>query len=101
MFERIRDIISDQFGIKKENISLETSFYDDLSADSLDLFQIITELEDEFNIEFSNVEIMYKREAKLGDIISLFYSHSGENEYTITIKDEKQKNIHTIIKLYN
>ena len=47
MFERIRDI-------KKENISLETSFYDDLSADSLDLFQIITELEDEFNIEFSN-----------------------------------------------
>ena len=54
MFERIRDIISDQFGIKKENISLETSFYDDLSADSLDLFQIITELEDEFNIEFSN-----------------------------------------------
>lgn len=54
-----------------------------------------------FNIEFSNVEIMYKREAKLGDIISLFYSHSGENEYTITIKDEKQKNIHTIIKLYN
>ena len=50
---------------------------------------------------FSNLEIMYKHEAKLGDIITIFYSHTENNEYVITIKDEKKKNIHAIIKLYN
>ncbi len=54
MFDKIREIIAEQFNIKKENITLETSFYNDLNADSLDLFQIITELEDVFGIEFSN-----------------------------------------------
>ena len=54
MFEKIRDIICEQFSKPKDSITLETSFYDDLSADSLDLFQIITEIEDAFGIEFSN-----------------------------------------------
>ena len=53
-FEKIRDIISDQLSISKERISLDTSFADDLGADSLDLFQIISELEEEFDMEFSN-----------------------------------------------
>ena len=52
------------------------------------------------NISFSNVEIMYKHEAKLGDTISVFYSHTEEDEYIITIKDEEQKYLHAIIKLY-
>ena len=49
---------------------------------------------------FSNVEIMYKHEAKLGDIISVFYSHTEENEHVITIKDKKREKLHAIIKLY-
>ena len=53
-FEKIRDIISDQLSISKDRITLDTSFADDLGADSLDLFQIISELEEEFNMEFSN-----------------------------------------------
>lgn len=53
------------------------------------------------SINFSNVEIMYKREAKLGDKLSIFYSHTENDEYIITIKDKEQKNLHTIIKLYN
>ena len=53
------------------------------------------------NINFSNVEIMYKHEAKLGDIISVFYSHTEKDEYIITIKDEEKKNLHAIVKLYN
>lgn len=53
------------------------------------------------NINFSNVEIMYKHEAKLGDKISIFYSHTEDDEYIITIKDNEQKNLHAIIKLYN
>ena len=53
------------------------------------------------NINFSNVEIMYKHEAKLGDKISVFYSHTEKDEYIITIKDEEKKAIHAIVKLYN
>jgi len=53
------------------------------------------------NMSFSNVEIMYKHEAKLGDTISVFYSHTEENQYIITIKDEEKKNLHAIVKLYN
>ena len=53
-FEKIRDIISEQLSISKDRITVDTSFADDLGADSLDLFQIISELEEEFNMEFSN-----------------------------------------------
>lgn len=53
-----------------------------------------------FNINFSNVEIMYKHEAKLGDTISVFYSHTENDEYIVTIKDQERKKLHAIIKLY-
>ena len=53
------------------------------------------------NFKFSNVEIMYKHEAKLGDTLSLFYSKTEDNKYVISIKDENNKDIHTIVKLYN
>ena len=52
------------------------------------------------NTDFSNIEIMYKQEAKLGDIISVFLSVTENNNYIITIKDKERKKIHAIIKLY-
>ena len=48
VFEKIRDIIADQLGVEADKITLETKVKDDLNADSLDLFQIISEIEDEF-----------------------------------------------------
>ena len=53
-FEKIRDVIAEQMGIAKENITPETNFQKDLNADSLDLFQIISELEEVFNMEFDS-----------------------------------------------
>jgi len=53
-FEKIRAIIADQLGIDEDKIALETTFINDLGADSLDLFQIISEIEDEFELEFTN-----------------------------------------------
>jgi len=53
-FEKIRDVIAEQMSVPKDSITKETTFADDLNADSLDVFQIISELEDVFGMEFSN-----------------------------------------------
>ena len=53
-FEKIRDVIAEQMGVDKDSITPETSFQEDLNADSLDIFQIISELEDIFGMEFAN-----------------------------------------------
>ena len=64
-FEKIRDIIAEQMGIAKDSITPETSFQEDLNADSLDLFQIISELEDVFDMEFDNEDA--EKIATVGD----------------------------------
>ena len=53
-FEKIRDVIAEQMSVDKDTITAETSFKDDLSADSLDIMQIISELEEVFGMEFDN-----------------------------------------------
>ena len=53
-FEKIRDVIAEQMNKPKNLITEETSFANDLNADSLDIFQIISELEEVFGMEFSN-----------------------------------------------
>ena len=51
-FEKVSDVIVELIGIEKEKIKLESNFTEDLGLDSLDLFQIITELETLYNVEF-------------------------------------------------
>ena len=53
-FEKIRDVIAEQMGISKDIITEETNLLKDLNADSLDIFQIISELEDIFGMEFDS-----------------------------------------------
>ena len=51
IFERVRDIIVEQLGVDKETVTTESSFIDDLGADSLDIVELIMALEEEFGIE--------------------------------------------------
>ena len=53
-FEKLKEIIAQILNVDTDEISMETTFVDDLGADSLDVFQIITGIEDEFDIEISN-----------------------------------------------
>lgn len=55
LFEEIREVICEQLGIEKEEVTLETTF-EDLGADSLDLLQIVIELEEKYNIQIEEVE---------------------------------------------
>ena len=55
LFEEIREVICEQLGIEQEEVKLETTF-EELGADSLDLFQIVIELEEKYNIQIEEVE---------------------------------------------
>ena len=54
--KNFRDIIADVLNVQKDEIKPETTFVDDLGADSLDIFQIIMGIEEEFDIEIDNEE---------------------------------------------
>ncbi len=54
MFEKIREIICNKFGLELDDISLETSFRDDLDADSLSLFELVLAFEYEFGVDMDN-----------------------------------------------
>lgn len=55
-FEKLKKIISEVLNVDVEEITMDTTFVDDLGADSLDIFQIIMGLEEEFDIEIANEE---------------------------------------------
>ena len=50
-FEKMKEVIANVLNVDPEEIKLETTFTEDLGADSLDLFQIIMGLEDEFDVQ--------------------------------------------------
>lgn len=56
-FEKMQEIIADVLNVGKDVIKPDTTFVDDLGADSLDIFQIVMGIEEEFDIEIDNDEI--------------------------------------------
>ena len=50
-FEKVRDIGVDQLGVEADEVSIESTFIDDLGADSLDIVELIMAFEEEFGIE--------------------------------------------------
>ena len=53
-FEKLREIIVDVLNVGEEDVKMESTFVDDLGADSLDIFQIIMGIEEAFDIEIEN-----------------------------------------------
>ncbi|MDD3571307.1 MAG: acyl carrier protein [Lachnospiraceae bacterium] len=66
-FEKIKEIIAEQTGKDADSITMETSVKEDLEADSLDLFQIINDIEDEFDVKIENVEEI----KTVGDVVKI------------------------------
>ena len=66
-FEKLQKIISEVLNVGVDEIKMESSFTDDLGADSLDLFQIIMGIEEEFEIEIDNEEA--EKIATVGDAV--------------------------------
>ena len=57
MLERIKEIVADALGTEVSTLTAETSFKEDLGADSLDLFEMVMTLEEEFDVEIPSEDL--------------------------------------------
>ena len=67
IFEKVKEVIVDQLGVEDESVTAETSFIDDLGADSLDIVELIMALEEEFDLQIPDSEA--EKIATVGDVI--------------------------------
>lgn len=66
--EKVTGIVSEQLGVPKEEVLLESSFVDDLKADSLDVVELVMEFEDEFEVTIPDDD--YEKIKTVGDAIA-------------------------------
>jgi acyl carrier protein len=67
VFEKVKKIIVEQLGVEEDEIAMESSFIDDLGADSLDIVELIMALEEEFDLEIPDSEA--EKLATVGDAV--------------------------------
>jgi acyl carrier protein len=72
VLERVTKIIVDRLGVDENQVTLEASFKDDLGADSLDVVELVMELEDEFDMEISDDDA--EKIATVGDAVNYINS---------------------------
>lgn len=68
VFERVQKIIAEQLGVDESTIKPETSFVEDLNADSLDLVELIMSLEEEFSKQGKSIEISDEQAEKIATV---------------------------------
>jgi len=76
--EKVKDIISEQLGVKKEEIKPESSFIDDLGADSLDTVEVVMALEEEFGIEIPDEDA--EKITTVGDSVKYIEEKTSKKE---------------------
>jgi acyl carrier protein len=74
VFEKIKKIIVEQLGVEEDEITMESSFIDDLGADSLDIVELIMALEEEFDLEIPDSEA--EKVSTVGDIVDYIKNNS-------------------------
>jgi len=72
LFNKIKGIIADRLNVDEAAVTMEASFKDDLGADSLDLVELVMELEDEFDLEIADEDA--EKIATVGDVIKYIES---------------------------
>lgn len=73
MLERMKEIIAEAVGIETDNITEETSFKGDLEIDSLDLFELVMALEEEYNVEIPSEDL--EQITTVGEIMKYLEEH--------------------------
>ena len=73
MFEKIKEMVAENLGVDAGSITEESSFKDDLGADSLDLFELVMALEEEYDIEIPTEDL--EQIATIGDVVKYLEAH--------------------------
>jgi acyl carrier protein len=73
ILDRVKNIIVDRLGVEEGEVKLEASFKEDLGADSLDVVELVMELEDEFDMEISDEDA--EKIVTVGDVVNYISSH--------------------------
>lgn len=73
MFEEMKELIAEGLSIDESKITEESSFKDDLGADSLDLFELVMSLEDKYDVEIPSEEL--EKLLTVGDVIKYIEEH--------------------------
>ncbi len=73
VYDRVKRIIVDRLGVEESQVSLEASFKEDLGADSLDVVELVMELEDEFDLEISDEDA--EKITTVGDVVKYIQAH--------------------------
>jgi len=73
IFEKVQEKVAEQLGIDADEVSLESSFIDDLGADSLDIVELLMALEEEFDIEIPDEEA--EKLVTVGDVVEYIKSN--------------------------
>lgn len=71
-FDRVKKIIVERLGVDEAQVTPEASFKEDLGADSLDVVELVMELEDEFDLEISDEEA--EKVNKVGEVVAYIQS---------------------------
>ena len=77
VFEKVKEIIVSQLGVEEDEVTLESSFVDDLGADSLDMVEFVMVLEEEFNIEVPETDA--DKIVTVGDAVEYIKEHQKNN----------------------
>ncbi len=83
IFERVKRIVVNQLGVEESEVKPESSFVDDLNADSLDLVELVMSLEEEFSNEANRIEIPDEDAEKIKtvqDAVDYIKEHGIEDE---------------------
>ena len=67
IFEKVKVIVVEQLGVEEEKVRKEATFVDDLSADSLDIVELVMSIEEEFDIEIADSEA--EKIVTIGDVV--------------------------------
>lgn len=73
--ERVTKVVVDRLGVDESEVKLEASFRDDLGADSLDVVELVMELEEEFDMQIDDEDA--EKIATVGDAVSFIQSKIG------------------------
>jgi acyl carrier protein len=75
IFEQVKGILSQQLGVDEDEVTIDSSFQGDLDADSLDLVELIMELEDQFGIKITDDEA--QKLGTVGQAVDFVLSHQS------------------------